>query len=167
MLLSMFTNEYLFQVIFLTAAMIIFNGLVTIMSEIWSSLVGQLVFALGFGFTQGAYFSSQLVVLRSLNKTGSTSLGLVLGARGLASLCGPLAAGLARDGSGSYSPGFVGGALCALLAALFVLPLERERLGNVGQERSDLEGIGDAGNHHREKRTLDLEKNVSQKKRWL
>ena len=147
--------------------MIIFNGLVTIVSEIWSSLVGQLVFALGFGFTQGAYFSSQLVVLRSLNKSSSTSLGLVLGARGLASLCGPLAAGLARDGSDSYSPGFVGGALCALLAALFVLPLERERSGNVGQERSDLEGSGVAGNHYREKGTLDLDRNVSEKKRWL
>ena len=121
-------KSLLLQAIFLTAAAILVNGLVTGLSELWFSLSGQLVFALGYGFTQGAYFSSQLVVLRCLNREGSGSLGLVLGARGLASLVGPMGAGVARDLSGSYSPGFVAGALLALLAAGLTIPLEQKRL---------------------------------------
>ena len=74
------------------------------------------------------YFSSQLVVLRCLNREGSGALGLVLGARGLASLVGPMGAGVARDLTASYSPGFVGGGLLALLAAVFTIPLEQKRL---------------------------------------
>lgn len=116
------------QVIFLTAATILVNGLVTGLSEVSFSLPAQLVFALGYGFTQGAYFSSQLVVLRCLNREGSGALGLVLGARGLASLVGPMGAGVARDLSGSYSPGFLAGALLALLAAALTIPLEQKRL---------------------------------------
>ena len=54
-------KSLLLQAIFLTAAAILVNGLVTGLSELWFSLPGQLVFALGYGFTQGAYFSSQLV----------------------------------------------------------------------------------------------------------
>ena len=104
------------------------NGVVTGLSELWFTLAGQLVFAVGYGFTQGAYFSSQLVVLRCLNREGSGALGLVLGARGLASLVGPMGAGVARDLTASYSPGFVGGGLLALLAALFTIPLEQKRL---------------------------------------
>lgn len=123
------------QAIFLTAATILVNGMVTGLSEVWFSLPGQLVFALGYGFTQGAYFSSQLVVLRCLSREGSGALGLVLGARGLASLVGPMGAGVARDLTGSYSPGFVAGALLALLAAALTIPLEQKRLAeakNVG-----------------------------------
>ena len=71
---------------------------------------------------------TELVVLRCLNREGSGSLGLVLGARGLASLVGPMGAGVARDLSGSYSPGFVAGALLALLAAGLTIPLEQKRL---------------------------------------
>ena len=104
------------------------NGVVTGLSELWFTLAGQLVFAVGYGFTQGAYFSSQLVVLRCLNREGSGALGLVLGARGLASLVGPMGAGVARDLTASYSPGFVGGGLLALLAAVFTIPLEQKRL---------------------------------------
>ena len=36
--------------------------------------------------------------------------------------------GVARDLSGSYSPGFVAGALLALLAAGLTIPLEQKRL---------------------------------------
>ena len=119
------------QAIFLTAAVIMVNGMVSGLSEFWFTLAGQLVFAVGYGFTQGAYFSSQLVVLRCLNREGSGALGLVLGARGLASLVGPMGAGVARDLTGSYSPGFVAGALLALLAALLTIPLEQKRLAEV------------------------------------
>ena len=130
----MVNKSLLLQALLLTAAVLLVNGMVTGLSEIWFTLAGQLVFAVGYGFTQGAYFSSQLVVLRCLNREGSGALGLVLGARGLASLVGPMGAGVARDLSGSYSPGFVAGALLALLAALLTIPLERKRLVEAKQD---------------------------------
>jgi len=39
-----------------------------------------------------------------------------------------MGAGVARDLSGSYSPGFLAGALLALLAAALTIPLEQKRL---------------------------------------
>lgn len=107
----------------LTAAVLLANGLVTAASEAAPGLAGQLVFAGGYGATQGGYFSSQLVVLAAVGEEGAAPLGLVLAARGLACLAGPALAGLGRDATGGYTLGFLAGGGAALLAALLVLPI--------------------------------------------
>lgn len=112
----------------LTTVVLASHGLSTILGEFTPSFPAQAALAALYGSSQGAYFSSQVVVLQLLGRSEAVTvaLGLVLGARGLASLAGPLAAGLARDATGSYTPGFLSGGVLVLVAALLLLLLRRK-----------------------------------------
>ena len=68
-----------------------------------------------------------MVVLKSeVSEAGMTAgLGLVLAARGLASLVGPALAGALRDLTGGYRVAFLGGGGAVLAGGALILPLAR------------------------------------------
>ena len=68
-----------------------------------------------------------MVVLKSeVSDAGMTAgLGLVLAARGLASLVGPALAGALRDLTGGYRAAFLGGGGAVLAGGALILPLAR------------------------------------------
>jgi len=62
-------------------------------SQLWISLVGQLVCLSVFGFTFGGYVTSTIVILRKIFEDLGAALGLILFSAALSSIIGPVIVG--------------------------------------------------------------------------
>ena len=64
-----------------------------IVSQSWTSLIGQMVCLSIFGFTFGGYVTSAIVILKKMFEDLGAALGLVLFSAAVASIIGPVIVG--------------------------------------------------------------------------
>jgi len=107
--------------IFALASVLIMNGISIFISQIATSLPGQLICAAVFGFTDGGNITILVVILKKLFSDLDSALGILRMGSGVASLIGPVFVGIVYDQSKSYEVGFfsIGGAV--LVATLMVV----------------------------------------------
>ena len=66
-----------------------------LVSQIWTSFIGQILCVSVFGFTFGGYVTSTIVILKKIFEDLGAALGLVLFSCALASIIGPVIVGKA------------------------------------------------------------------------
>ena len=110
------------QAFLLTSVILCLNSVSVLSAEFWSSFVGQIVSAVVFGFTIGAYDTSVIVIFKLLSDDITIPLGISMFMFALASLIGPTFVGYIYDMTGSFTPGFITVGCLSLLGAS-LLPL--------------------------------------------
>ena len=106
----------------LTSVILCLNSVSVLSAEFWSSFAGQIVSAVVFGFTIGAYDTSVIVIFKLLSEDITIPLGISMFMFALASLLGPTFVGYIYDMTGSFTPGFITVGCLSLLGAS-LLPL--------------------------------------------
>ena len=104
-----------------TTLILLANAAIIIISDFLTTYVGQAVYCAIFGATFGAYISSLIVIVKTINKENVTDcLGVCLLVIALASLVGPAIVGNIYDIYGSYLTGFLVVGSLAVLGALLL-----------------------------------------------
>ena len=115
-------DQFRDQTFLLTSVILALNSVSVLVAEFWSSFAGQIVSAVVFGFTIGAYDTSVIVIFKLLSDDITIPLGISMFVFALASLVGPTFVGYIYDLSGSFTPGFLSLGVLSLVGAS-LLPL--------------------------------------------
>jgi hypothetical protein len=104
-----------------TTLVLLANATIIIVSDFLTTYVGQAVYCAIFGATFGAYISSLIVIVKTINKDNVTDcLGVCLLVIAMASMVGPAIVGNIYDIYGSYLTGFLVVGSLAVLGALLM-----------------------------------------------
>jgi hypothetical protein len=104
-----------------TTLVLLANATIIIVSDFLTTYVGQAVYCAIFGATFGAYISSLIVIVKTINKENVTDcLGVCLLVIAMASMVGPAIVGNIYDIYGSYLSGFLVVGSLAILGALLM-----------------------------------------------
>ena len=104
-----------------TTVVLLANATIIIVSDFLTTYVGQAVYCAIFGATFGAYISSLIVIVKTINKENVTDcLGVCLLVIAMASMVGPAIVGNIYDIYGSYLSGFLVVGSLAVLGALLM-----------------------------------------------
>lgn len=114
------TDQKILSALTINNLSLIVSGLLTLACPLLTSIAGQYFYAIVFGFIISAYICLTSIVLADLMglENLTNSFGLLVVARGIASLVGPPFAGIVYDITGSYDTAFYFGGLVLLVAGL-------------------------------------------------